>query len=130
MALMRCCCFFLCTTVSFADTFLLSKCACAILSWLHSEYRRAWREADRGAEVSPRRLSVDQRRLSVDPEAPSPDHETNFRRALDHELQRISAFYEKKVQRKHCTAPLACTETSGCGALYSACAAPSSHRKR
>ena len=53
--------------------------------------------ADRGAEVSPRRHSVDQRRASIDPEALSPDHETNFRRALDHELQRISAFYETKV---------------------------------
>ena len=50
--------------------------------------------------MSPRRLSVDQRRMSIDPEAPLPDHETTFRRALDHELQRISAFYEKKVQQK------------------------------
>ena len=38
--------------------------------------------------------------MSIDPEAPLADHETTFRRTLDHELRRISAFYEKKVQRK------------------------------
>ena len=81
-------------------------------------------------QCAPEVRLVVRRRLSVDPEAPSPDHETNFRRALDHELQRISAFYEKKVQRKHCTAPHSLRSQYKQGVLYSACAAPSSHRKR
>ena len=67
---------------------------------LRCAHNHAWRGTDLGAEVSPRRLSVDQRRVSIDPEALLADHETTFRRTLDHELRRISAFYEKKVQRK------------------------------
>jgi len=35
--------------------------------------------------------------LRADPEAALTDEEANFRRLLDAELQRISAFYEKKV---------------------------------
>jgi len=37
--------------------------------------------------------------LSADPEAALAEEEANFRRLLDAELQRISAFYEKKVPR-------------------------------
>ena len=75
---------------------------------LHCAHNHAWRGTDLGAEVSPRRLSVDQRRVSTDPEAPLPDHETTFRRTLDHELRRINAFYEKKVQRKLHTSLCSC----------------------
>lgn len=47
-----------------------------------------------------------------------PDHETNFRRALDHELQRISAFYEKKVRQHITTCSAANVEVSSCGKLF------------
>ena len=53
----------------------------------------------------------------MDPEAPLADHETNFRRALDHELQRISAFYEKKVGRKLLVSPSALAKTLRCFGL-------------